>query len=244
MQVPLDYVAELEFTNANPGQGFLTVDLSRPPEFFLRAIQPKDDGVSSGWRLCNDWTEDKEASRIMRHVLGGAALPLAYIVDYIKSHTATTQAAPAHPQCTSYPANKSWPSTVPTPSRSPPNTSYSCYAPTERQSMPLGWNSTSPTQYPMGFKPPLGAYQNHISPTPEALGLNGLAGCPDSQLCHDLTGFTAVDTLSNASPNHLSSLLVPLKPSYPYPQTPSTECHTSHSLPGLSELFVPVKNFQ
>ncbi|KAF9448621.1 homeobox-domain-containing protein, partial [Macrolepiota fuliginosa MF-IS2] len=82
MRISLEHVVQLEYSNGSQfGQGIVTIDLSQPPEFFLRKdITSEDGGPSPGWEPCNDWTEDKEASCVLRHVLGGAALPLSYIV--------------------------------------------------------------------------------------------------------------------------------------------------------------------
>ncbi|KAJ3565151.1 hypothetical protein NP233_g7827 [Leucocoprinus birnbaumii] len=86
MQVALDSLKELAFKNAEPGKAFLTLEISSPPSFFLRRNLKREFGVPPPcWRRCEDWTENKVASRNLRHVLGGPALPLANVVTYIKS---------------------------------------------------------------------------------------------------------------------------------------------------------------
>ncbi|KAF5359643.1 hypothetical protein D9756_003181 [Leucocoprinus leucothites] len=98
MQVPLDALKELAFKNADPGKAFLALDLSSPPTFFLRRNLKREQGVPPPcWRRCEDWTESKAATRNLRHVLGGPALPLANVVTYVKNLMEDTKPVTLHP---------------------------------------------------------------------------------------------------------------------------------------------------
>lgn len=84
MQVSFDDVKEARSSNAGPEEALLTLELVRPPTFFMKQNFQRQEGVPPPcWRLCDDWTENKAATRCLCHVLRGSVLPLAYVHDYV-----------------------------------------------------------------------------------------------------------------------------------------------------------------
>lgn len=236
MQLPLDCVEDLDFRNANPGRGILVLNLLQPPQFFLRKdIQPSDDYPPSCWKACDDWTENKEASLSLRHVLEGPARPLAYIVGYIKDRITNT----VNRQSLSPPVVEYSPS-----SHSALSSSRDYYLGSLARCHPVPpeWSTTSGSENRHSNEPKISfsSYPNHgISSPSRALALHGM---PDPQLCNDRTGFIGVGTMVDPASNSPSPLLIPQQLSYSSAQTPSGDRHLSPLLPGLSELFSVTKH--
>lgn len=75
MEIPFDIITNTNFSSGSPGQGHASFFLSRPPLFYLEA--PSSGPGVKTWKKCADWTEGQQASKILRHDLVGAAIPLA-----------------------------------------------------------------------------------------------------------------------------------------------------------------------
>lgn len=88
MEIPFDSILDTVFTNAAPGSGLATFELSEPPLFYLENISsPAADGsVLRFWKRCADWTEGHQASTVLRHDLIGSAPQLAHIVHDLKAN--------------------------------------------------------------------------------------------------------------------------------------------------------------
>ncbi|OBZ72668.1 Homeobox protein CDX-2 [Grifola frondosa] len=80
MEVSFDIVVDTKFTNISPGVGLATFNLSRPPAFYREGVTPQ--GVRF-WQQCSDWTEDMQATQVLRHDLVGAANQLSHILGSI-----------------------------------------------------------------------------------------------------------------------------------------------------------------
>ena len=78
MEIPFDSITTTSFNGASPGQAHASFFLSRPPLFYLESVSSPSSplGSTKTWKKCADWTEGQQASKILRHDLVGAALPL------------------------------------------------------------------------------------------------------------------------------------------------------------------------
>lgn len=82
MDIPFDTIVDTQFTNAAPGSGLATFQLSQPPVFYLEnPCTPQADGSGGRmWKRCADWTEGMQATRVLRHDLIGSAVQLAHLL--------------------------------------------------------------------------------------------------------------------------------------------------------------------
>lgn len=91
MEIPFDIIVDTEFTNAAPGSGLASFILSRPPTFYLESFSPPSPGGGTEpirhWKNCADWTEDQQATKVLRHNLVGSAVQLAHVLRYLNAHT-------------------------------------------------------------------------------------------------------------------------------------------------------------
>ncbi|KAG9315100.1 hypothetical protein JVU11DRAFT_4212 [Chiua virens] len=90
MEIPFDVIVDTEFSNAAPGAGLASFVLSRPPTFYLETFTPPnpDRGIEPvrHWKKCTDWTEDQQATKVLRHNLIGSAVQLAHVLRHINVH--------------------------------------------------------------------------------------------------------------------------------------------------------------
>ncbi|KAI9567294.1 hypothetical protein HD554DRAFT_982703 [Boletus coccyginus] len=91
MEIPFDIIANTKFTNAAPGSGLASFLLSRPPTFYLESFSPPCPGPGTQsvryWKKCADWTEDQQATKVLRHNLVGSAVQLAHVLRHVNAHT-------------------------------------------------------------------------------------------------------------------------------------------------------------
>ncbi|KAF8556164.1 homeobox-domain-containing protein, partial [Imleria badia] len=91
MEIPFDTIVNTEFTNAAPGSGLASFFLSQPPSFYLESFLPlypgRDTEQVRHWKKCADWTEDQQATKVLRHNLVGSAVQLAHILRHLNAHT-------------------------------------------------------------------------------------------------------------------------------------------------------------
>ncbi|KAG8213196.1 hypothetical protein J3R82DRAFT_11660 [Butyriboletus roseoflavus] len=91
MEIPFDIIVDTEFTNAAPGSGLASFILSRPPTFYLESFSPPSPGRGTEpirhWKKCADWTEDQQATKVLRHNLVGSAVQLAHVLRHLNAHT-------------------------------------------------------------------------------------------------------------------------------------------------------------
>ncbi|KAF8520268.1 hypothetical protein BU17DRAFT_75797 [Hysterangium stoloniferum] len=95
MEIPFDSITSTNFNSASSGQGLATFYLSRPPLFYLESMS--SPGI---WKKCADWTEGQQASKILRHDLVGAAVPLVNALKCMPTaeHPVSAPAGPmGHP---------------------------------------------------------------------------------------------------------------------------------------------------
>ncbi|KAF8518451.1 hypothetical protein JB92DRAFT_2902516 [Gautieria morchelliformis] len=78
MEIPFDSITSTTFTGASPSQGLASFFLSRPPMFYLESMSSPTGGLGTTriWKKCADWTEGQQATKILRHDLVGATIPL------------------------------------------------------------------------------------------------------------------------------------------------------------------------
>lgn len=86
MEIPFDIIVNTEFTNAAPGSGLASFFLSRPPTFYLQHPNQNSESVLH-WRKCADWTEDQQATKVLRHNLVGSAVQLTHVLRHLNAHT-------------------------------------------------------------------------------------------------------------------------------------------------------------
>jgi regulatory protein PHO2 len=90
MEIPFDIIVNTKFTNAAPGSGLASFILSQPPAFYLESFSPSypDRGTESvpHWKKCADWTEDQQATRVLRHNIVGSAVQLAHVLRHLNAH--------------------------------------------------------------------------------------------------------------------------------------------------------------
>lgn len=84
MEISYKIIADATFTRSSYNEGVAVLALSEPPMFFL------DEEVEKGsllrqWVRCPDWTQGREASRILSHRIVGLANPLSKIIQTIRA---------------------------------------------------------------------------------------------------------------------------------------------------------------
>lgn len=90
MEIPFDIIIDTEFTNAAPGSGLASFILSEPPTFYLESsFQHPSRGAEPvrHWKKCADWTENQQATTVLKHSLVGSAVQLAYVVRHLNAQT-------------------------------------------------------------------------------------------------------------------------------------------------------------
>ena len=90
MEIPFDIIVNTKFTNAAPGSGLASFILSQPPTFYLESFPPSYPGRDTEsvrhWKKCVDWTEDQQATKVLRHNLVGSAVQLAHVLRHLSAH--------------------------------------------------------------------------------------------------------------------------------------------------------------
>lgn len=80
METPLSSVVRTEFahtTPSHPGQGIATFYLSEKPIFYMES--------GGGWQVCDDWTEGRQASSVLKHQLVGSSVQLGHAIRVFES---------------------------------------------------------------------------------------------------------------------------------------------------------------
>ncbi|KZT65862.1 homeobox-domain-containing protein [Daedalea quercina L-15889] len=97
MEVPFDIITDVTVDGISPGMAMVCLTLSRPPSFFLESGAPlgTDASTSKYWKPCSDWTEDMQASKVLRHELVGAAAQLSQ--DFVERYQLGRHAIPRFP---------------------------------------------------------------------------------------------------------------------------------------------------
>ncbi|CAE6406508.1 unnamed protein product [Rhizoctonia solani] len=76
MEIPISTVADTEFTQSaptHPGHGIASFYVSEKPIFYM------EDAANGGaWQICDDWTEGRQASHVMKHQLVGSSVQLGH----------------------------------------------------------------------------------------------------------------------------------------------------------------------
>ncbi|CAE6515729.1 unnamed protein product [Rhizoctonia solani] len=76
MEILISSVVDTEFTQSaqtHPGHGIATFWLSEKPIFYM-----EDASNGNTWQVCDDWTEGRQASHVMKHQLVGSSIQLAH----------------------------------------------------------------------------------------------------------------------------------------------------------------------
>ncbi|KAF9466450.1 hypothetical protein BDZ94DRAFT_1250943 [Collybia nuda] len=91
MEIPFDTIINTTFTNAAPGSGLASFQLSQPPIFYLENTGSPDTDGSSGryWKRCSDWTEGHQASTVLHHELIGSAVQLSHVLRSLTAEKGT-----------------------------------------------------------------------------------------------------------------------------------------------------------
>ncbi|KAF8704601.1 Homeodomain, partial [Rhizoctonia solani] len=76
MEIPISTVVNTEFTQSaptHPGHGIASFYVSEKPIFYM------EDAANGGaWQICDDWTEGRQASHVMKHQLVGSSIQLGH----------------------------------------------------------------------------------------------------------------------------------------------------------------------
>lgn len=81
MEIPFEIITDATIDGVSPGMAVVSLTLSQPPSFFHDG--PASFGTESpvaatrSWKQCSDWTEDMQASKVLRHELIGSAAQLS-----------------------------------------------------------------------------------------------------------------------------------------------------------------------
>lgn len=88
MEVPLHTIADTEFKQVSSGTGLAVLVLSQPPIFYMEKVTPNEDGytLSSYWKRCSDWTENRQATKVLRHTVVGSAGQLSHFLRSLQSN--------------------------------------------------------------------------------------------------------------------------------------------------------------
>ncbi|QRV75474.1 homeobox domain protein [Ceratobasidium sp. AG-Ba] len=77
MEIPISTVLNADFSHSShshPGQGIASFYLSEKPIFYM------EDANTGSWQVCDDWTEGRQASHILKHQLVGSAVQLSHAI--------------------------------------------------------------------------------------------------------------------------------------------------------------------
>ncbi|KIJ51105.1 hypothetical protein M422DRAFT_224555 [Sphaerobolus stellatus SS14] len=99
MEIPFDAITSTSFASVSSTQGLATFYLSRPPLFFLEGMSsPSIMGLNPTkvWKPCPDWTEGHQASKVFRHDLIGATVPLVNALKIIPAPEHTSASTMIH----------------------------------------------------------------------------------------------------------------------------------------------------
>ncbi|KAH9925536.1 uncharacterized protein B0H18DRAFT_1008884 [Fomitopsis serialis] len=71
MEIPFGTITDVTIDGVSPGMAMVCLRLSRPPSFFLesRPALGADASATRFWKPCSDWTEDRQASKMLQHEL-------------------------------------------------------------------------------------------------------------------------------------------------------------------------------
>lgn len=103
IEVPFEIITDATIDSISPGMAVVCLTLSRPPSFFLesRASVGSDSPATATryWQPSADWTEDMQASKVLRHELVGVAAQLSHdlVERYQLGRRNTLQGYRAHP---------------------------------------------------------------------------------------------------------------------------------------------------
>lgn len=90
MELPFHSIVETEFKHVSSGAGLAALVLSQPPTFYMEKVGPNEEGfVSCTWKRCADWTEDHQASKVLRHTVVGSASQLTHLLRILHSNPMT-----------------------------------------------------------------------------------------------------------------------------------------------------------
>jgi hypothetical protein len=96
MEVPLHTIVDTEFKQVSSGTALAVFMLSQPPVFYMEKVVPNEDGFtfSSYWKRCSDWTEDRQATKVLRHTIVGSAGQLSHFLRSLHANPPLSIFAP------------------------------------------------------------------------------------------------------------------------------------------------------
>lgn len=95
MDIPFDHIANITLTKNTPDAAQASLFLSQLPQFFVEITTGEGDAAARVWAQCGDWTEDGQATSVLRHDLSGASAPLTYLWNRIRSDLRLAQGTAA-----------------------------------------------------------------------------------------------------------------------------------------------------
>ncbi|PCH42618.1 homeobox-domain-containing protein [Wolfiporia cocos MD-104 SS10] len=81
IEVPFETVTDIRLTQVSPGMALASFTLSRPPLFYRECPNStaSDPAASRYWKPWSDWTENGQATKVLRHDLTGSAVHLSHV---------------------------------------------------------------------------------------------------------------------------------------------------------------------
>jgi len=233
MQVALDNVKESSFSSVDLGEALLTLELIQSPKFFVKQNLQQEGVPLPCWRPCDDWTENRAATRCLRHVLQGPRLPLAYVYYNVLGHKRNVAPAVPHPLEDNTSLYPTLASTTPTHPSPIPNSFYP---------HDFGvWDpvSTAECQTPSyDTELPPNTYQGRDQPQPNVY--NNMEQCEDIYVEHDAMVPSGVDVGVAAAPlRHMTPWPTTFHFENDWPPTYASGSGYDHHHPLSTLPFVP-----
>ncbi|KAF8602837.1 hypothetical protein BDV93DRAFT_557026 [Ceratobasidium sp. AG-I] len=88
MEIPISTVISAEFsptTQTHPGQGIASFYLSEKPIFYM-----EDASAGGSWQVCEDWTEGRQATHVLKHQLVGSVVQLSHAIRVFEARRQNT----------------------------------------------------------------------------------------------------------------------------------------------------------
>ncbi|KAL0580010.1 hypothetical protein V5O48_002013 [Marasmius crinis-equi] len=87
MVLPFNHITNAEFLKTSSGSGWLNIDLSAPPMFYMQSVPVTLSPLPQArfWRQCTDWTAGAQATHVLRHELQGSPTHLTNLARTLKT---------------------------------------------------------------------------------------------------------------------------------------------------------------
>ncbi|KAF9523539.1 hypothetical protein CPB83DRAFT_839625 [Crepidotus variabilis] len=187
MDLPFSTIVDTEYKIVSTHAGIASLTLSQPPVFYM---QSKTTTGNHAWKRVSDWTEERQATKILRHTLVASAEHLSQFLRTL--HDSRSVESPRNPVSRRHseaavPRTMRIPPPPPMASLGPPSLEYTLHCPVDRVETAIQhfYDPTGHTMLPgAGFQPsspstqpaavlsspynPMGTHFHHVkSPAPD-----------------------------------------------------------------------------